>query len=343
MEKGRDWLLYHSLRGLHLIDKVPKAQAVHDLMGLQSQFSDNPRVSLHLRASDYDARDWGKGLVKIWCHRNTMHLVAEEEMGLYLAASDRLGPFEDAWWGMTAADMEKWSPFILEEIAKGNDTREGLKAACRSAGMTEEMCKAAFYGWGGLIKELCYHGKIAGYPGNGKRYRIMQGVDFPEKTQARLTLIDRYFDVFGPASAEDCRAFFGRNKGEMKEYLDKLLPGYCCSDIGGIRCYHKKPLDAIGDMPECVLLPGFDQLILGYGETRFRAVAEANRKKIVNMAGIVFPGVIVRGQIRAQWKQEAKKVCVTPFEKLLKKDRKAITREAEKKLGADTVIFNDPE
>ena len=84
----------------------------------------------------------------------SMHLVPEDELGLHLAAYDNRGPFVDGYWGISRADAERWAPFIREEIGRGNNTRDGLKAACADAGMGEELLHRTFYGWGGLIKEL---------------------------------------------------------------------------------------------------------------------------------------------------------------------------------------------
>jgi len=130
-------LLYNSLQGLHLLEKADAHRVVSDLMGLQAQFANYPKASLLIRAADYREEEPFRGLVKIWSHRGTMHLVPEDELGLHLAALDNRGPFQDGYWGISKADAEYWATFLEEQIGQGNNMRDGLKAACVRAGMGE--------------------------------------------------------------------------------------------------------------------------------------------------------------------------------------------------------------
>ena len=95
-------------------------------------------------------------------------------------------------------------------------------------------------------------------------------------------------------------------------------------------------------MPECVLLPGFDQLIMGYKD-RVRFLNPVHMRKLITISGIVFPSIILRGEIRARWKLDGGHFLVSPFEKLTKKDEKNILKTAEKKFGKriDTIEFAD--
>lgn len=87
-----------------------------------------------------------------------------------------------------------------------------------------------------------------------------------------------------------------------------------------------------------MLIPGFDQLVMGYRD-RTRFIRPDHARRLVNMAGIVFPGILLRGQIRARWKEEGGRVLVTPFEPLLKKDETAVRRTVKKMLGIREVVF----
>lgn len=334
----KEILLYNSLTGLHLLEKAPKAEVVRDLCGLQAQFSRNPQYSLWLRASDYTPETWDQGLVKIWSHRGTIHVVGEEEVGLYLSAADHGGEYSDGWWGLTAVQQRKWAPFIREQVRKGNDTREGLKRACTEAGMDDKMLSRVFYGWGGLIKEMCFRGQLACATGTQKRYLIPKEPKMMDRDRARAILILRYFDRFGPATVQDCRAFLGYKQKEMAPVLEEILPKLYCTVMEGQDYYHAKPLITQGKIPECVLIPGFDQLVMGYRD-RTRFIRPDHARRLVNMAGIVFPGILLRGQIRARWKEEGGRVLVTPFEPLLKKDETAVRRTVKKMLGIREVVF----
>ena len=334
----REILLYNSLKNLHLLERAPKAVILRDLMGLQAQFSRNPEISLRLRASDYAPEDWDDSLAKIWSHRGTIHVVSEDEVGLYLSAQGYPRPFEENWWRLSVAAQQQWAPFIAAEIARGNDTRDGLKAACSAAGMENEMLERVFYGWGGLIKEMAWRGMLVCCTGTDKRYRIPKDVRFVPQADARKTLLRRYFAAYGPATTKDCAAFFGCKMTQLRPLLDEVLPEMHCTIIDGTKYYHAGALVTDGEIPPCVLVPGFDQLVLGYRD-RSRMIDAQHARKLTNVAGIVFPAILLRGRLRARWKLEGEKILVTPFERLLKKDEAAIRREAKRQLRIKTVEF----
>ncbi len=329
----RNTLLYNSLKGLYLLNKADTRTVASDLMGLQAQFANYPKVSLQIRASDYRADDPCRGLVKIWSHRGTMHLVPEDELGLHLAALDTVGPFQEGYWGMTKADAEYWAPFLLDQIGQGNHTRDGLKAACLRAGMGEALQQRVFYGWGGLIREMVTRGQIVCGTGTQKEYFIPKSVEWMDRDQARRVFLHRYFAHYGPATVSDCRYFFGNwKKKDMDPLLKELLPTLNCMEIGSKRYYSAREPVTEGDMPPCVLVPGFDQLVLGYRD-RDRMIDARFLRELTNMAGIVFPSVLIRGRIRARWKLAGKQVIVTSFDRRLKKDETAIRRKVNEVFG----------
>jgi len=330
----REILTYNSLIGLHLLHKAPKMQIVHDLLGLQAQFSRNPFVSLQLRACDFAPDTWDDGLIKIWSHRGTIHVIDEAELALYLSAAGNNGPLGENYWGITQEQSEKWSPFLQREVLSGNDTRDGLKQACKDAGMDDELLGRVFYGWGGLIKEMCWRGLLACRTGTDKRYLVPEAPAFIKKDEARRELVRRYFTSFGPATAQDCSAFFLWKMGVLRLVLDDVLPQMIETKIDGKTYYHARPLAENGEIPPCVLVPGFDQFIMGYRD-RTRYIDKEHNPKLVNGAGIVFPSVLLRGRIRAKWKKDGARIIVTPFERLLKKDESAIRREVKTKFGKE--------
>lgn len=329
----KELLLYNSLKGLHLLDRTDVHTVVSDLMGLQAQFANYPKASLKIRALDYEEADPFRGLVKIWSHRGTMHLVPEDELGMHLAAYDNGGPFVDGYWGISRADAERWAPFIQDQIRQGNNTREGLKAACADAGMGEELLYHVFYGWGGLIREMVTRGMIVCGTGTRKEYFIPRTVTWMDRDEARRILLRRYFEHYGPATISDCRYFFGNwKKKDMDPLLHELLPELVCTVIGGKKYYSLRALVTDAALPECVLVPGFDQLVLGYKD-RSRMIDDGFLKVLTNAAGIVFPSVLVRGRIRARWKLADGEVQVSFFDKHLKKDEAAIRRKVREVFG----------
>jgi len=338
-------LLYNSLSGLHLLEKQPKKEILHDLLGIQSQFSSYAQMSLFLRCSDYDANTYGDGLAKIWSHRGTMHLVSESDLWLHLSALDISPDFEDGARGISRHDSIRCSAFIMNEISRGNFTRDGLKEACRHEGMSPELLERVFYGWGGLVREMVMRGMIVGNAGNSKEYRLSPVGEAARMSRddARLSMLRTYFEHYGPASIADCKYFFGNwKKPEINRLTEILMPALLATEIDGITYYHKHPLITEAELPPCVLVPGFDQLVLGYKD-RSRMIDGKHLKKLTNISGIICPTVIVRGKMRASWKVVKGSVVVTPFEHLYKKDMAVIDRKIRSCFGRRTVIQYEAE
>ena len=339
----REMLLYNSLRGLYLLDRADTHTVVSDLMGLQAQFANYPRASLLIRAADYRPEDPFRGLVKIWSHRGTMHLVPEDELGLHLSVFDDGGPFMDGAWGIPLADAERWAPFIEAEIGRGNNSRDGLKTACAQAGMGEELLHRIFYGWGGLIREMVTRGRIVCGTGTQKTYHIPRPPVWMDRDEARRIFLRRYFEHYGPATVLDCRYFFGNwKKNDLDPLLQELLPTLVCTVIGGKKYYslHEPVTDA--ELPACVLVPGFDQLVLGYKD-RDRMIDRRFLKELTNISGIVSPSILIRDRIRARWKLAGEELTVTFFDRHLKKDEAAVRRKVREVFHSQVkrIIFQD--
>lgn len=337
----REMVLYQSLQGLHLLQKASRHTVLTDLIGLQAQFSRNPQISLRLRASDYTDPGWDDGLVKIWTHRGTIHVLPESDLGLQLSACGNIGPFCDNFWGIPILEQERWAPFLQEQVLSGNDTRDGLEQACRNAGMEDALLEKVFYGWGGLIKEMAWRGMLVCSTGTDKRYCVPTAPVLMDRDEARTELIRRYFRSFGPATLQDCAAFFGWNAtpmAEIRRLCEPVLPTLFRTTMDGHTYYHARPLQEQAQMPPCVFVPGFDQLVMGYRD-RSRFLDPQHAKKLTNQAGIVFPCLILRGRVRAKWKLEQRGICITPFERLLKKDEAAIRSEAKAKFGKIEITY----
>lgn len=332
-------LLYNSLKGLYLLETADTHTVVSDLMGLQAQFANYPKASLQIRASDYRPEDPFRELVKIWSHRGTMHLVPEDELGLHLAALDNIGPYVDGYWGISRAEAEYWAPFLEDQIGQGNTTRDGLKTACARAGMGEELLRQSFYGWGGLIREMVCRGRIVCGTGTRKEYFIPKAVAWMDRDTARREFLRRYFEHYGPATISDCRYFFGNwKKKDMDPLLHELLPELICTTFDGKKHYsfHEPIRDAV--LPECILIPGFDQLILGYKD-RDRMIDRRFLRELTNISGIVSPSILIRGRIRARWKLVNNEVQITFFDRRLKKDEVVIRRRTEAVFGKQKVLI----
>lgn len=335
-------LLLATLDRQYLLQKGERLTVLADLCGLQAQFAGNPGLALRLRARDFHPDTWREGLVKVWTHRNTLHAVRRDELGLYLSAKDQAGPWEDSWWGVPKAVKPYWSEVICEQVAAGNDTREGLKAACRARGMEDELAQRVFHGWGGLIKEMADRGLIAYAMGTDKRFVLPGPVAWMDRDKARLTLLMRYFTHFGPATLADCAAFTGYGMTETRRLVGLGALPLREVDCGGATYFYLGPLALPRSLQACVLLAGFDQVLLGYRD-RSRVMRQEDRPKVITCSGIIFPTILLNGRLRARYKVAAGGIQVTPFEPLSARAQGLIRAQAVRSLGKNCrVTFLPP-
>ena len=128
----------------------------------------------------------------------------------------------------------------------------------------------------------------------------------------------------------------------MDPLLHELLPELGCTVVEGKRYYslHEPMMDAA--LPECLLIPGFDQLVLGYKD-RERMIDKRFLKELTNDAGIVSPSLLIRGRIRARWKLSGDELVVTSFDRRLRKDEVAIRRKVGEVFGKQIkqIVFVD--
>lgn len=324
-------LLYFSLKHQYLLTKTDKATVVSNLCGLQAQFANNPKYALQIRASDFNESDWGAGLIKVWSFRGTLHAVRRDELGLFLSARG----VEDAWddsWGIKKEIKPYWAERIYDWIGEGITSREALKDQCRAHGMEEELVKSVFHGWGGLIREMCNRGMIAYDIGTAKQFVICNNVQFMDQDEARIRLLKKYFSAFSPATLIDCAAFMGYKKSELLRLIE--LAGMPLQRIisDGTEYFYLNDLSGDGKIPDCLFLAGFDQLILGY-RNRSRFMEDKNKRNVTTNTGIVFPTILLKGQLQAKWKKDKAKLLVTPFSTLSKRDKALITAKAKELFG----------
>ena len=78
-----DEIRLRRMAGQHLLQGSDKMTVVQDLCGVQAQFLSNAMHSLKIRCLP-DGQPVGHGLVKNWTVRGTVHVLAEEDLPLFI-------------------------------------------------------------------------------------------------------------------------------------------------------------------------------------------------------------------------------------------------------------------
>ncbi len=336
---NRDELLIRRLSAQHLLSPVPAQDVAQDLCGLQAQFLRNAVHALRIRTNALSTA----GLVKTWTLRGTVHLVPEADLPLYIRTCGKAEDICQSGWYWWTAERGHANPperevklaqLMLNAIAQGIDTRDELRVYLHSCGMTETEEARAFNPWGGLIAELANIGALAFrvdmlddvHPDETKRYQLLTPFTPVEESSARLELARRYFTHYGPATLRDAAYFFHWTQAEVKALLAQLpVHSAVCE---GRTYFWLGEESALPDMPEVILLAGFDPLMLGYRKEDNPFLPPEHLRGIFNLAGIVNPAILLRGRVVGKWKEKNGKVEFTAFEHVSVQDKCAIEAEA---------------
>ncbi len=299
------------LAGQHLLAPNHTQTVVKDLCGVQAQFLSHALHGLSIRCTDVNT----KGLVKSWTNRGTMHLFSMDDLPLFLheGRSHFLRPVDtmesDAY--ITADRKAYFADLIVDAVSKGIDEREALKAICEQAGMTESESQSIFNPWGGTIRALCETGRICHKVQEKKAYQLCPAFEPMAEESAMIELARRYFTHFGPATIKDAAYFFGTTQIKVKSWL-KQLPVTETALDGKSYFYIDNSLPA-GELPSCLFLAGFDQLMLGYEKTESLFLPKEHMRDIFNLAGIVHPAILVNGTVGGWWNLKNRKLKITLF------------------------------
>ena len=318
----------------HLLSPVSSLAAASDLCGLQAQFLNNALHALRLRTGAPDTT----GLVKSWTLRGTVHLFPEADLPLYRRHCGTPADVCESGWfrwrfarGNPCITRERdiyFAQVITDGIAEGCDTREALRLRCRALGMTESEEQHVFDGWGGTFAELAEMGVICFKVQQEKAYQLCPRFMPLEERAAQLELARRYFTHFGPATLRDAAYFFRATQAQVKSWLNEL-PVESFALEGRDYFHIPQSVAPLPDMPGCVLLAGFDQLMLGYRKEDNPFLPPEHLRGIFNLTGIVMPAILLRGRVVGRWKQKDGKMTFSLFEKVNAKDRKLMERTAE--------------
>ena len=284
---------------------------VKDLCGVQAQFLSHALHGLSIRCTEVST----DGLVKSWTNRGTMHLFSVEDLPLFLheGRTHFLRPVDtlesDA---CVSADRKSYfADLIVDAVSQGIDEREALKAVCGKAGMTDSESQSLFDPWGGIIRALCEAGRICHKVQERKAYQLCPAFEPMAEKPARLELAKRYFGSFGPATVRDAAYFFGTTQAKVKSWL-KQLPVSETSLDGKSYFYIDSGLPN-GELPECLFLAGFDQLMLGYEKSESLFLPKEHMRDIFNLAGIVRPAILVNGTVAGWWNLKNRRLKIALF------------------------------
>lgn len=329
----KDELRMRILANQHITCKADKFTVVRDLCGIQAQFTVHAYHALKIRCNDELIPDtWGEGLVKNWTIRGTVHVFDENDLPLFLhdGRTNYLRPQDtmESDHCISSERKKMFADYIVKLIGEGICEREALKDECFKIGMTEQECKNLFDPWGGIIRALAEQGLICNKVQEKKAFKLCPPFAPMDREKAMLEIARRYFTGFAPATIKDAAYFLGTTQARVKTWLNQLPVNSITVD-GNTYFFIDNGRTDFPEIPGCVLLSGFDQLMLGYHKQQNLFLPPEHVRGIFNLAGIVFPAILLHGKVVGRWKKDRSKLTFMLFEGITGDDKKEILSTAE--------------
>lgn len=244
-------------------------------------------------------------VVRSWPMRGTLHFVAPEDLHWMLdLTAERLTKSIAARHrelGIAWADIEKCRDLALEQVAGGGAaSRAELFQVFDAAGQPTAGQRGIH-----ILGTLCRHGWLVQGPLAGNQ-QLMVGFEdwIPvsrklERQEAIAEFLLRYFRSHGPATIRDfawwtqlpltdVRAAFEDVKGQLVELVFEGISYWLSAETASL-------LDSgVPGQRSVLLLPGFDEFVLGYTD-RSLVLAREHANKIVPGGNGVFKKTLVAG------------------------------------------------
>ncbi len=295
------------------------AHAVRLLLAAQAQDLPGAMTSVALRTTARSRTDVAAALdsgevVRSWPMRGTLHLVAADDLPWML---DVLG-------SRTLAGVAKrWANLELDE-KQAERARECVLAAFeqRDRASRSELLEAIAAGGVATTGQRGYHllwylsqtGTLCLGPTDGEGDQLFVRLDEwireprrMEPEEAHAELVRRFVTGHGPATVQDLVRWSGSTAGKIRAGLAEVRDRLEGVSVDGTE-YLMDPgtpdrlAAARKEAAGVLLLPGFDEFVLGYGDRTAVLPAEFAQRIVPGSNGMFRPTVVHRGQIVGTWK-----------------------------------------
>jgi hypothetical protein len=323
--------------------RIPAAEAVARLAGLQAQATIPPYVGLWTRLDRFCAAELtrlvqSRRVVRATMMRHTLHLVTAED---YVELRQAVQPALTRSLGgitrkrLAGVDLER----VLRAARKRFEAGPATFAEIRA--LVSELMPGAD------ISALAYAVRtfvpLVQVPAEGKwgystSAPYARAEDWLEQrlqeSQDPRALIRSYLAAFGPATARDVQAWSGLSglKAAVDELKDdlRIFRDERGAELVDLRGAPTAP----GEAPAPPrFLPDYDNVLLAYAD-RSRVIADEHRSAVFLTAGRVRATILIDGFVQGTWRVERDRglaaLVIEPFGRLASEDRAALVSEGEK-------------
>lgn len=318
------------------------AATARRMLATQGQDWRASRWALGVRTPGSTADDvaaaFGAGqIVRSWPMRGTIHVVAAEDIGWMQGVTNRRvlagAPRRRAIIGLSDTDLDRLVEVSLAALRGGVALdRDGLAATWTAAGIAWQP------GWRyHVIWWLCQNGLTTFGPtrenGEPLLVRADEWITSPRRLSGDAALTElaaRYTAARGPISERDLAWWAGltltdtrrglaaaREAGRLVEArLGDAAGPTLWLDPGALEWLETAAAPAASPAADWVLLPAFDEHLLGYTDRSAQLAGEHAPLVVPGRNGVFLPTVVSAGRVRGTWRRGTRAgsgIEVTPF------------------------------
>lgn len=299
---------------------------------LQGQDFPGSTVSVALRTTErtrqevFDSYDAGQ-IVRSWPMRGTLFVLPAQDLGWMLSLTAdgllRATSRRREALGLDTSTLDTAEQVARNTLSGGGLNRTDLLEAWTEAGVQVRDGRGYH-----LIFHLAVRGIICQGPMDGTQQRFVlshEWIDRPrtlERPAAVAELFTRYVRSHGPVPAAQFLWWTKLAKRDLTPVLDQLPDDLQVIDVDGVP--HWVDAQVLQDYPAAkrstaapLLLPGFDEVVLGYGDRRAVLTAEQEKKVVPGGNGVFRATVVAAGRAVGTWQRAKRRgdpVVVDPFD-----------------------------
>nr|WP_246401167.1 winged helix DNA-binding domain-containing protein [Jiangella mangrovi] len=340
------------------------------LIGVHAQVASTGELIAAARTPSYQLGDaatalWtDRTLVKTWGMRGTLHLFPAAELPLLVSAwKHRQFPNVNAAWeryhGINLAALQQITEVIGEVLPGQVLTREELLTEIAAVVKAPGLAEAVRSGWGQMFKPAAAGGLLCSGPERDRNVTFTSPRTWlpdvawdrqPDHRTAMTAVLERFLDVYGPATHEDFSRWWGVDAAKARRLFKEYAEVMVQVDLDGIACWTTpavlddlvdqsgdQSVDQAGAATGVHLLPGFDPYVIAPIGHRAWTIPDGFVDRVSRAAGWISPVLVVDGVVRGVWSHELKNgtltVTVEPFAKVTAATKKA-TAGAAQRYGA---------